>query len=74
MVSKARGNKMALNKLVELVKEYTASVAPPFPPNGTGILQLPCPGGRAEEGPAGALRRVPGNCDCPHRRPFHHVC
>lgn len=28
MVSKARGNKMALNKLVELVKEYTASVAP----------------------------------------------
>ena len=31
MVSKARGNKMARNKLVELVKEYTASVAPRSP-------------------------------------------
>lgn len=28
MVSKARGNKMALNKMVELLKEYTASIAP----------------------------------------------
>lgn len=28
MVSKARGSKMALNKMVELLKEYTASIAP----------------------------------------------
>lgn len=28
MISKARGNRMALNKLVELLREYTASAAP----------------------------------------------
>lgn len=73
MVSKARGNKMALNKLVELVKEYTASVAP------RSLLMVlaycNCPA-RAEGLKKALLEHCarPGNCDCPHRRPFHHVC